>query len=160
MKIAEDITRLVGNTPLVRINKLARGLPGVVVAKLESFNPLSSVKDRIAVSMIDAAERLGVLKPGITVVEPTSGNTGIGLAFVCAARGYSLILTMPETMSVERQKLLLALGAEIVLTPGDKGMKGAVDAAKEIAAADPRTFTPNQFGNPANPGTHRETTAE
>ncbi len=160
MRIADDITKLVGNTPLVRINKLTKGLPGRVVAKLESFNPLSSVKDRIAVSMIDAAERLGVLKPGITVVEPTSGNTGIGLAFVCAARGYKLILTMPETMSVERQKLLLALGAELILTPGAKGMKGAVDAAKEIAAEDPRTFTPNQFGNPANPGIHRETTAE
>ena len=160
MKIADDITRLVGNTPLVRINKLAEGLPGNVVAKLESFNPLSSVKDRIAVSMIDAAEKLGVLKPGITVVEPTSGNTGIGLAFVCAARGYKLILTMPETMSIERQKLLLALGAELVLTPGEKGMKGAVEAAKEIAASDPRTFTPNQFGNPANPGIHRDTTAE
>jgi cysteine synthase A len=160
MKIAEDITKLVGNTPLVRINKLTEGLPGKVVAKLESFNPLSSVKDRIAVSMIDAAERLGVLKPGITVVEPTSGNTGIGLAFVCAARGYNLILTMPETMSIERQKLLLALGAELILTPGAKGMKGAVEAAKEITAADPRTFTPNQFGNPANPGIHRETTAE
>jgi len=160
MKIAEDITRLVGNTPLVRINKLAEGLPGNVVAKLESFNPLSSIKDRIGVSMIDAAERLGVLKPGITVVEPTSGNTGIGLAFVCAARGYRLILTMPETMSDERKKLLLALGAELVLTPGAKGMKGAVEAAKEIAASDPRTFTPNQFGNPANPAIHRQTTAE
>ncbi|MGD9141685.1 MAG: cysteine synthase A [bacterium] len=160
MKIADDITKLVGNTPLVRINKLAEGLPGNIVAKLESFNPLSSVKDRIGVSMIDAAERLGVLKPGITVVEPTSGNTGIGLAFVCAARGYKLILTMPETMSEERKKLLLALGAELVLTPGDKGMKGAVAAAKEIAASDPRTFTPNQFGNPANPAIHRQTTAE
>lgn len=160
MKIADDITRLVGNTPLVRINKLAEGLPGNIVAKLESFNPLSSIKDRIGVSMIDAAERLGVLKPGITVVEPTSGNTGIGLAFVCAARGYKLILTMPETMSEERKKLLLALGAELVLTPGDKGMKGAVEAAKEIAASDPRTFTPNQFGNPANPAIHRRTTAE
>jgi cysteine synthase A len=160
MKIGEDITKLVGNTPLVRINKLTRGLPGKVVAKLESFNPLSSVKDRIGVSMIDAAERLGVLKPGITVVEPTSGNTGIGLAFVCAARGYKLILTMPETMSVERQKLLLAFGAELILTPGEKGMKGAVEAAKEITASDPRTFTPNQFGNPANPDIHRRTTAE
>jgi cysteine synthase A len=160
MKIADDITKLVGNTPLVRINKLTKGLPGKVVAKLESFNPLSSVKDRIGVSMIDEAERLGVLKPGITVVEPTSGNTGIGLAFVCAARGYNLILTMPETMSDERKKLLLALGAELVLTPGDKGMKGAVEAAKEIAASDPRTFTPNQFGNPANPAIHRATTAE
>jgi cysteine synthase A len=160
MKIADDITRLVGNTPLVRINKITQGMPGRVVAKLECFNPLSSVKDRIAVSMIDAAERLGVVKKGITVVEPTSGNTGIGLAFVCAARGYKLILTMPETMSDERKKLLLALGAELVLTPGGKGMKGAVDAAKEIAASDPRTFTPNQFGNPANPDIHRRTTAE
>jgi cysteine synthase A len=160
MKIAEDITELTGNTPLVRIRKLASGLPGQVVAKIESFNPMSSVKDRIAVSMIEAAERLGVLKPGTTVVEPTSGNTGIGLAFVCAARGYKLILTMPETMSVERRKLLLALGAEIVLTPGAKGMKGAVDAAKEIVASDPRSFTPNQFGNPANPAAHRRTTAE
>jgi cysteine synthase A len=160
MKIADDITKLVGNTPLVRINKLSKGLPGRVVAKLESFNPLSSVKDRIAVSMIDAAEKLGVIKPGITVVEPTSGNTGIGLAFVCAARGYRLILTMPETMSEERKKILLALGAELVLTPGGKGMKGAVEAAKEIAASDPRTFTPNQFGNPANPDIHRRTTAE
>jgi cysteine synthase A len=160
MKIADDITRLVGNTPLVRIRRLTEGLPGDVVAKLESFNPLSSVKDRIAVSMIDAAERLGVLRPGTTVVEPTSGNTGIGLAFVCAARGYKLLLTMPETMSIERRKLLLALGAEIILTPGEKGMKGAVDAAKEIAASDPRTFTPNQFGNPANPDAHRRTTSE
>ena len=160
MRIADDITKLIGNTPLVRIRKLAEGLPGEVVAKLESFNPLSSVKDRIAVSMIDAAERLGVLKPGTTVVEPTSGNTGIGLAFVCAARGYNLKLTMPETMSIERQKLLLALGAELVLTPGEKGMKGAVEAAKEIVASDPRTFTPNQFGNPANPDVHRKTTAE
>jgi cysteine synthase A len=160
MRIGEDITKLVGKTPLVRVNKLAEGLPGKVVAKLESFNPLSSVKDRIAVSMIDAAERLGVLRPGITVVEPTSGNTGIGLAFVCAARGYNLVLTMPETMSLERRKLLLALGAELVLTPGEKGMKGAVEAAKEITASDPRTFTPNQFGNPANPEIHRRTTAE
>ncbi len=160
MRIGDDITKLVGNTPLVRINKLAEGLPGKVVAKLESFNPLSSVKDRIAVSMIDAAEKMGVLKPGITVVEPTSGNTGIGLAFVCAARGYKLILTMPETMSLERRKLLLAFGAELVLTPGEKGMKGAVEAAKQITASDPKTFTPNQFGNPANPEIHYRTTAE
>ena len=160
MRIGDDITKLVGNTPLVRVNKLAEGLPGKVVAKLESFNPLSSVKDRIAVSMIDAAEKMGVLKPGITVVEPTSGNTGIGLAFVCAARGYKLILTMPETMSLERRKLLLAFGAELVLTPGEKGMKGAVEAAKQITASDPKTFTPNQFGNPANPEIHYRTTAE
>jgi cysteine synthase A len=160
MRIGDDITKLVGNTPLVRVNKLAEGLPGKVVAKLESFNPLSSVKDRIAVSMIDAAEKMGVLRPGITVVEPTSGNTGIGLAFVCAARGYKLILTMPETMSLERRKLLLAFGAELVLTPGEKGMKGAVEAAKQITASDPKTFTPNQFGNPANPEIHYRTTAE
>lgn len=160
MRIGDDITKLVGNTPLVRVNKLAEGLPGKVVAKLESFNPLSSVKDRIAVSMIDAAEKMGVLKPGITVVEPTSGNTGIGLAFVCAARGYKLILTMPETMSLERRKLLLAFGAELVLTPGEKGMTGAVEAAKQITASDPKTFTPNQFGNPANPEIHYRTTAE
>ncbi len=160
MRIAEDITRLVGSTPLVEVRNLTRGMPGRVVAKLEFFNPLSSVKDRIAVSMIDAAERVGVLRPGVTVVEPTSGNTGIGLAFVCAARGYRLILTMPETMSEERKRLLLALGAELVLTPGEEGMKGAVEKAKEITASDPRTFGPNQFGNPANPAAHRTTTAE
>ncbi len=160
MKIYDDVTKLVGNTPLVRINRLAGDSGATVAAKLEFMNPLSSVKDRIGLAMIDAAERDGKLKPGVTVVEPTSGNTGIGLAFVCAARGYKLILTMPETMSLERRKLLRALGAELVLTPGSEGMPGAIRKATAIAASGPDTFMPQQFDNPANPEIHRRTTAE
>jgi cysteine synthase A len=161
MRIADDITKLIGNTPLVRLRRLAEGLPGEIVLKLEFFNPLSSVKDRIGVAMIDAAEREGKIGPETIIVEPTSGNTGIGLAFVCAARGYRLLLTMPDTMSVERRSLLRALGAKLELTPGAKGMAGAIERAEEIVASDPeRHFMPQQFRNPANPQIHRETTAE
>jgi cysteine synthase A len=160
MRIAKDITDLVGNTPLVRIAKMGRGLPAQVIGKLESFNPMASVKDRIALSMIRAAEEQGLIDPDTTIVEPTSGNTGIGLAFVCAARGYSLILTMPETMSLERRKMLSALGAELILTPGEKGMKGAIEKAGEVARSRQKTFIPMQFRNPANPDAHRKTTAE
>ena len=159
-RIYEDITRTVGNTPLVRINKLTQGLGATVLAKLEYFNPLSSVKDRIGLAMIEAAERDGLLEKGSVVVEPTSGNTGIALAFVCAAKGYRLILTMPDTMSVERRLLFKALGAELVLTDGTKGMKGAVERAEEMTASLAGAYMPQQFNNPANPEVHRRTTAE
>ena len=159
-RIYEDITGTVGNTPLVRLNRIAAGLGAQVVAKLESFNPLSSVKDRIGLSMILAAEREGQVRPGTTIIEPTSGNTGLGLAFVCAARGYKLMLTMPETMSVERRNLLAALGAELVLTPGPEGMPGAIRRAEELLQEVPNSFMPQQFENPANPQVHRETTAQ
>lgn len=159
MKIARDITCLTGQTPLVRINKMAAGLDAVVVAKLEFFNPLSSIKDRIGLAMIDAAEKAGLLKKDFVVIEPTSGNTGIALAFVCAARGYRLVLTMPDTMSKERRQLLTALGAEIVLTEGSQGMKGAIEKAKELCREIKKSFMPQQFENPANPQIHRKTTA-
>jgi cysteine synthase A len=159
-KIFEDITKTIGRTPLVRINKLNKGSKSIILVKLESFNPLSSVKDRIGVSMIEAAEQEGLLKKNAVIVEPTSGNTGISLAFVCAAKGYRLILTMPDTMSIERRHLLVILGAELVLTEGAKGMKGAVDKAEELAKGIENSFVPQQFNNPANPEIHRRTTAE
>jgi cysteine synthase len=160
MKIASSVTELVGNTPLVRIRRLAEGCVGDVVAKLEFYNPAHSVKDRIGVSMIEAAERAGMIKPDTIILEPTSGNTGIALAFVCAARGYKCVLTMPDTMSKERRMLLRAYGAELVLTPGSEGMPGAIKQAEAMAAAEPRYFIPQQFTNPANPEIHRTTTAE
>lgn len=160
MRIADNITELVGKTPLVRLRKIGRGLPGEIVAKLEFFNPCGSVKDRIALSMIVDAEERGLLKPGSLVVEPTSGNTGIGLAFVCAQRGYRLLLTMPESVSVERRKILARFGAEVLLTPAQEGMRGAVRKAEEILAEHPEAFMPQQFKNPANPRIHRETTAQ
>ncbi|MFA5353242.1 MAG: cysteine synthase A [Thermodesulfovibrionales bacterium] len=160
MRIFEDITKTMGNTPLVRINRLAAGSRATVLAKVESFNPLSSVKDRIGVGMIEAAERGGFITNETVIIEPTSGNTGIALAFVCAARGYRLILTMPETMSMERRQLLRILGAQVVLTEGQKGMKGAVEKAEEMAGEIPNSFIPQQFNNPANPAIHRMTTAE
>jgi cysteine synthase A len=160
MKIYEDITKTVGNTPLVRLKRMAAGSPAEVVVKVESFNPLSCVKDRIGVAMIDDAEKKGMLKEGSVIIEPTSGNTGIALAFVAASRGYRLILTMPDTMSLERRQLLAIFGAELVLTPGAEGMKGAVRTAEELAATTPGAVILQQFNNPANPEIHRKTTAE
>ncbi|HRZ66703.1 MAG TPA: cysteine synthase A [Candidatus Omnitrophota bacterium] len=159
-RIFEDIIETIGNTPLVKINCLARGINAQILAKMESFNPLSSIKDRIGAAMIEAAEEKGLIDEGSVIIEPTSGNTGVALAFVCASKGYRLILTMPETMSVERRQLLKILGAEIVLTEGAKGMKGAIDKAKELAKQTPRSYIPDQFANPANPEIHRKTTAE
>lgn len=160
-RIYEDLTKTIGNTPLVKLNRVTKGIEATVVVKLESFNPLSSVKDRIGVSMIDAAERAGKIKPDTVILEPTSGNTGIALAFVAAARGYKLVLVMPETMSIERRKLLKALGADLVLTPGSQGMNGAIATAEEMLAKDSRYYyIPQQFRNPANPEIHLKTTAE
>ncbi len=158
--IAADVTALIGNTPLVKLNRVAAGIDGTVVAKLEFFNPAHSVKDRIAAAMIDAAQAAGRIGSGTVVLEPTSGNTGIGLAMVCAARGIKCAFVMPETMSRERRLLLKAYGAELILTPGPDGMGGAIRKAEELAAADPRYFIPQQFENPANPDVHRKTTAE
>ena len=158
--IYDDITKTVGRTPLVRLNRITKDLPATFLVKLESFNPLSSVKDRIGVAMIENAEAGGLLNKDSVIIEPTSGNTGIALAFVCAAKGYRLILTMPETMSMERRQLLNILGAELVLTEGAKGMRGAVEKAEEMAKATPGSFMPQQFANPANPAVHRRTTAE
>ena len=160
MRIADDVTQLIGNTPLVRLRRVTDGAGAQVVAKLEFYNPASSVKDRIGVAMIDAAERGGEIRPDTVILEPTSGNTGIALAMVCAARGYRCVLTMPETMSVERRQLLRALGAELILTPGPEGMPGAIAKAEQLAKEDEQYFMPQQFENPANPAIHRATTAE
>jgi len=157
--IAEDITRLIGRTPLVRLQRLSAGIEADIVLKMETFNPLSSVKDRIGLSMVEAAEREGLIRPDTLIVEPTSGNTGIALAFVCAAKGYRLVLTMPDTMSVERRKLLRILGAELELTPGAEGMSGAISRARAIVAENPGAILLQQFANPANPEIHRRTTA-
>ncbi|WP_435015995.1 cysteine synthase A [Tundrisphaera sp. TA3] len=159
-RIYDDITQTIGNTPLIRLRRVTAGCPAEVVAKLENFNPLWSVKDRIGVAMIDAAEAAGKINPDTIIVEPTSGNTGIALAFTCAARGYKLMVTMPESMSLERRRLLKAFGAEIVLTPATEGMPGAVRKAEEIVGGNPNAFMPQQFKNPANPEIHRATTAE
>ncbi|MBL8792269.1 MAG: cysteine synthase A [Planctomycetia bacterium] len=159
-RIYDDITQTIGNTPLVRLRRVVGDAKGTVIAKLENFNPLWSVKDRIGVAMIDAAERDGKINKDTVIIEPTSGNTGIGLAFTCASRGYKLIVTMPETMSLERRRLLKAFGAEVVLTPGDKGMNGAIAKAEELVKGNPNSFMPQQFKNPANPDIHRRTTAE
>jgi cysteine synthase len=159
--IFDDITKTIGNTPLVRLNRIARGVGATILAKVESFNPMSSVKDRIGIAMIDAAEKAGLINPDTIILEPTSGNTGIALAMVAASRGYRITLVMPETMSIERRKLLKAFGAELVLTPGSEGMNGAIVRADQMREGDPRYFfIPQQFRNPANPATHRQTTAE
>jgi cysteine synthase A len=160
VRIANDVTELVGNTPLVRLRRLVEGCKADVVAKLEFYSPAHSVKDRIGVSMLDAAEKAGKIKPDTIILEPTSGNTGIGLAFACAARGYKLVLTMPDTMSKERRMILRAYGAELILTPGSEGMAGCIKRTEDLAASDPRYFIPQQFQNPANPEIHRRTTAE
>jgi cysteine synthase A len=160
MNIANNVAELIGNTPLVRLNRLNAGIDATIALKLEFFNPAHSVKDRIAVSMLDAAEKAGRIKPDTVILEPTSGNTGIGLAMVAAARGYKCAFVMPETMSRERKLILKAYGAELILTPGPEGMPGAIRKAEELAAADPRYFIPQQFDNPANPEIHRKTTAE